>query len=428
MKLKTIIYGMGLCLLPMACADKDNNASTQEAKVVKPQTQGGDIIKDEYIIILRDNAVKPALSYLDKSKDYKREEKVALMGKLKPKVEAEIDRWVAKHGIDPKSIRFKYTTTMAGLALKIEPKDFDRIAGSPDIEAVEHDRVATNPPITIESVSGPTQTNTRADEVTCAIKNGGGSFYHYNRNKWAYIVDSGIDLDHPDLDVVNNNTYARNFTSTNGNDYDDCYGHGSHVAGIVGAKFNGSGVVGIVADARVVPIRVLACNRSGQNSWIIAGLDHVAGVVESGEVVNLSLGGTTSTNCSGTSAYIRPLRALGGIGAFVTIAAGNNAGRSALFVEPACVSGTNIFTVASMNCNKTFYVNSGNGSNVGRPPIDWIATGVGVNSTVINGGYAVYTGTSMAAPVVAGICLRRNSAPANGGTVTHLGVSYPIAN
>ncbi len=105
--------------------------------------------------------------------------------------------------------------------------------------------------------------------------------------KWIWIVDTGIDLTHPDLNVETNTAYAKSFVGGSAN---DCNGHGTHCAGIAAAKNNTIGVIGVSAGARVVPVRVLNCQGSGSSSGILSGLNHVAANDEPGDAVNMSLG------------------------------------------------------------------------------------------------------------------------------------------
>jgi subtilisin len=104
------------------------------------------------------------------------------------------------------------------------------------------------------------------------------------------VLDTGIELDHPDLNVYT--AGARNCST--GRSADDGNGHGTHAAGAIGALDNSEGVVGVAPGARVWPDGVL--NNSGSGSWsqIICGIDHVTAHASEVEVASMSLGGSSS--------------------------------------------------------------------------------------------------------------------------------------
>ena len=211
--------------------------------------------------------------------------------------------------------------------------------------------------------------------------------------KTAWIIDTGIDLDHPDLRV----DAARGisvFTSGRDTTPDDSNGHGTHVAGTVAALNNGIGVVGVAAGATVVPVKVLSSSGSGSNSGVIAGVDYVAANAKSGDVANMSLGGGVST------ALDNAVLSAAGKGVKFAIAAGNSSA-DANTSSPARVNHANVFTVSAHNSSDVF----ASFSNFGNPPIDYCAPGVSIPSTWKDGGYNTISGTSMAAPHVCGILL-----------------------
>ncbi|MDQ3144927.1 MAG: S8 family serine peptidase, partial [Pseudomonadota bacterium] len=107
----------------------------------------------------------------------------------------------------------------------------------------------------------------------------------------AWVIDSGIDLDHPDLnvDVARSKSFIRDTSPDDGN------GHGTHVAGTIAALNNTIGVVGVSPGAPVVAVRVLDSRGSGSNSGVIAGVDYVSANAASGDVANMSLGGGVSS-------------------------------------------------------------------------------------------------------------------------------------
>lgn len=216
----------------------------------------------------------------------------------------------------------------------------------------------------------------------------------------AWIIDSGIDLTHPDLnvDAADGASFLSSDSSLN-----DAFGHGTHVAGIIAARNNSIGVVGVAAGAQVVPVRVLDASGTGPDSGVIAALDYVYQHASAGDVANLSIQADVVDTTMDDAVV-----ALGAKGVFVTIAAGNN-GAEASGYSPARANGANVFTLSAFNARDTW----ASFSNYG-PVIDWGEPGVNIPSTYKNGGYATLSGTSMAAPHLAGILLVTGAARSGG--------------
>lgn len=230
----------------------------------------------------------------------------------------------------------------------------------------------------------------------------GGATDFSNSSKKAWVIDTGIDFDHPDLNV--NTSLSRSFAGGNGNDGN---GHGTHVAGTIGAIDNGIGVVGVAAGVEVVAVQVLGANGTGTLAGVINGVDYVAQVASPGDVANLSLGGGVSAGIDNAVA------ALGATGVYVAVAAGNSSA-NANNASPARVNGPNIFTVSAMTSGDAL----ASFSNYANPPVDFAAPGVSVESTWLNGGYNTISGTSMAAPHVAGLLLVTNGNPSIDGRIS----------
>jgi hypothetical protein len=425
--MKCLFKASTLCVLVftfllISSCRQDQNALEPSSALATPQSVEGAIIPNQYILFFKADEIAPAVSYLTAADRSSRASKVAAMQRYNQQVSEEIQQWLGRKGIGRQEVLFLYTSLRAGLAVRLTSSQLDQLRKDPVLDLLEYDRVESLPDYSIESVDDPTAVADRAQTLPCGITNAGG-YSEAQTARWIWIIDTGIDLDHPDLNVVTDGAYAVSFV---GGTADDCNGHGSHVAGSAAARNNSIGVVGVAAGAPVVPVRVLGCTGTGTTSGILAGINHVGSNDFTGDVANLSLGGYYGANCATGSPYVSVLNALAAGGTRIALAAGNNFSSATLY-QPACVNGNQIFTVANMRCNKTFYNQTGTGSNYGRPPIDWIATGTSVYSTYKNGGYATLTGTSMATPHVSGIMQIRNAAPVSGGNVTFNGVLYPIA-
>jgi len=221
------------------------------------------------------------------------------------------------------------------------------------------------------------------------------------------VIDTGIDLDHPDLhvDVARSRNFVTRETSP-----DDLNGHGTHVAGTIAAEKDGAGVVGVAPGSTVVAIRVLNRRGSGSNADVIAGVDWVAKNGVAGDVANMSLGGSRSdaldTAVINASANVK-----------FALAAGNETD-DADNHSPGRVNGDNIYTIAAFSTTNGAWASF---SNYGKPPVDYAEPGVSVLSTWKDGGYNTISGTSMATPHMAGILLLR--LPVTNGTVTRTGTS-----
>jgi subtilisin family serine protease len=216
------------------------------------------------------------------------------------------------------------------------------------------------------------------------------------------VIDSGIDLDHPDLAANVNVGLSRTFVSrgktTTGGDDDN--GHGSHVAGTIAAVAgNNQGVIGVAPQAKLISLKVLNKQGSGSTADIIAALDYItahnnaaASFADAIHVANCSFGGSGSDT---NSAFRQAFEACVASGCFIAVAAGNESANSANYV-PAAYNA--VFTVSAMNPVTSAFASF---SNFG-PDVDMAAPGVSTHSTYKNGGYATLNGTSMATPHVAG--------------------------
>lgn len=210
------------------------------------------------------------------------------------------------------------------------------------------------------------------------------------------VVDTGIDLSHPDFSCSGKLVNGKNFVNPQAAP-DDGNGHGSHVAGIAGACSNNSlGIAGLAWGAQLMPVKVLDDAGSGTYAAVSAGIRYAA---DSGvKIINLSLGGPADSSALKEAvqyAYDR--------GALVVAAAGNCAvggfncdGKINPDIYPAAYNTVMAVAATDQSDYRASFSEY-------RPYVEVAAPGVSIYSTSKNDGYAWLSGTSMASPYVAGL-------------------------
>jgi subtilisin len=234
-----------------------------------------------------------------------------------------------------------------------------------------------------------------------------------------YVIDTGIDSDHADLASNVAEGYSVEMCLGLGcsNAWDDDQGHGTHVAGTIGAIDNNLDVVGVAPAVTLHAVKVLNAAGSGSNSGVIAGIDWVTKQAKSLGVpvlANMSLGGggsktgtCTSDSFVGSDNFHRAICNAKNQGVIFAVAAGND-GENANQSTPAAYDDA-VITVSATNIDDDW----ASFSNWGNETADWTiyqsapvaiaAPGVNVLSTENGGGTTTLSGTSMAAPHVAGV-------------------------
>jgi subtilisin len=294
-----------------------------------------------------------------------------------------------------------YRHALRGYSAHLSGAAVDRIAADRRVAAVRPDGVVTTTAQTM-----PTGINRiDAEQSPTAAIDGVDSRVNVD----VAVIDTGVDLDHPDLNVHRQGAH----NCSTGNSADDGNGHGSHVAGTIGALDNNIGVVGVAPGARIWPVRVL--NNAGSGTWadVICGIDYVTAHANEIEVANMSLGGSGADSACGTNADAMHEAICASVAAGVTyaVAAGNSASNASGFVPATFAEVITVSALADFNgqpgggaaptCRSDVDDTLADFSNFGAD-VDLIAPGVCVLSSWKGGGYNTISGTSMASPHVAG--------------------------
>lgn len=351
-----------------------------------------------------------------------------------------------RHGL---AARFEYTTAANGFAADIPAPILDKLLTDRDVEMIIVDRE-------VFAVGKPSGGGAQpAQVIPAGVQRIGAVSLPYNGDGIGVaVVDTGLDLANADLKIGSQSYYSI------GNSAKDENGHGTHVAGIIAAVSNAIGVVGVAPRATVYSVRVLDRRGSGTDSTVIAGLDWVARNAATARpvirVVNMSLGraGVLGDN----PVYRQAIQTLVQMGITVVVAAGNDASKEVSQQVPAAYP--EVIAVASTTAKKgtssypgfagiladtaSYFTTDGAlsvapdgsgyiGVTISAPGEDeedvgstGSITSVGILSLKPGGGTARMSGTSMAAPHVAGVAaiLQQQA----GGTLTSEDVRRKVAN
>jgi len=309
-----------------------------------------------------------------------------------------------RYGAD---VRYVYGNALQGYSAVIPNDRVAALRADANVAFVAADRE-----VSIAAQTLPTGINRiEADSSSTISGNGSGSV-----NVAVAVIDTGIDIDHPDLNVVG----GKNCST--GKSFDDGHGHGTHVAGTIAAKDDAQGVVGVVPGAPLYAVRVLNNAGSGTTSTVVCGINWVAANAAALgiKVANMSLGGSGSDdgNCgnSNNDAEHKAICNLTAKGVTLVVAAGNSAVDMKGFIPAAYDEVLSTTAVADFNglpgggaaatCRSDVDDTFADFSNFATLTSDQnhtiAAPGVCILSTWKGGGYNTISGTSMASPHMAG--------------------------
>src|SRR6059058_2198010 len=271
-----------------------------------------------------------------------------------------------------------YTSAIKGFAAQLSAPAAAALEGNPLVASVEADQVMRADVTQSMDANGDPWGLDRIDQGALPLSRtytytGTGAGVH------AYIIDTGIWTLHPEFGGRANNVY-----DALGATGEDCNGHGTHVAGTIGAA-----TYGVAKSVSLHGVRVLSCAGLGLNSDVIAGVDWVTANHVSPAVANMSLGGSKS------AALDQAVTNLYNSGVFLAVAAGND-NVDACTESPS--GAPSVFTVAASvkTDAKASYSNWGT-------CVEAYATGSSIKSTFLAGTTMTLSGTSMATPHVVGV-------------------------
>ena len=340
--------------------------------------------------------------------------------------DAETARLERVHGFRSEQV---YEHALKGFAARLGERQLDQLRADPDVAFVSPDRavqIAARVPL-LSGDAAPTGVR-RIGAASAADA-------HQASTAAVAVIDTGIDLTHPDLNAVS----GKNCTSRRkaAPALDD-NGHGTHVAGTIGAENDGGGVVGVAPGTRLYAVKVL--NASGQGTWsqVICGIDWVTQKANSLniKVANMSLAGFGLADglcgnligdalnraiCRSTAAGVTYAVAAGNSGQefsttvpaaypevlTVTAMSDSDGAAGALGGNPTCRTGETDDSYASFS-------NFADPTDDGGQAHMIAAPGVCIASTWLGGGYRTASGTSMATPHAAGtvaLCIGSGGVP-----------------
>ncbi len=366
MRKKILLFSLFLFALTLVFSVKPSAALDQDA------------IPDSYIVVLKDDVAAPAA------------------------VASEMAR---RHGL---ALAHIYSHALKGFSATIPAGRLNALKNDSRVLFISQDHL-------VNALAKPTPTPTPVPQPAETLPTGIrriGSAVSTGTGIGVAVIDTGIDLDHPDLvgNIVGNvSCISRKPTG------DDDNGHGSHVAGTIAASHNTIGVIGVAPQAKLYAVKVLDSRGSGSWSSVICGVDYVTAHADVIKVANMSLGGGGSSddNCGYTNndALHKAICKSRDAGVTYVVAAGNENDNAANHVPSAYDDA--VITVSALADSDGLSGGTGPVTSYGPDDtfasfsnfgsvVDIAAPGVAINSTWKNVGYNSINGTSMATPHVSG--------------------------
>ena len=375
MKYSLFLVLPALVLFGAGCSDTSGPSVPEQSPFnkgnysVQSSSNREDVVPNSYIVVF--------------SKELQKDEKASLKN-----LGLKIAEMKSRHTFE---VTHQWGACLRGFAAIMDPQTAAELADEPGVKFVEPDRYvyATRKP-------GPTvppqQYPWGIGDIEVAVGPTLPDKDYSGSSVEVYVIDTGIDLNHPDLNV--STTVGINYSSGPSSNFSDGNGHGTHVAGTIGAKDNTSYVVGVAPGVKLFSVRVLNNAGSGTTAGVISGINWVTNRANNNPnsmVANMSLGGGTSQSLD--DAVVASKNA----GVTYCIAAGND-NLDASTSSPARI-GTmgGIITVGAYDANhvKAYFSNFGSAVTI-------LAPGVNILSTYKGSSTATLSGTSMASPHVAG--------------------------
>ncbi|WP_373398130.1 S8 family serine peptidase [Algoriphagus halophilus] len=248
-----------------------------------------------------------------------------------------------------------------------------------------------------------------------------------NTTNKIWIVDTGVDGNHQDLNVITDPEYSKSFVDTETNPLMDILGHGTHCAGIAAGLAhhqsdpNVLGMNGVSPGAPIVSVKVINWYGEGVWSKVLDAMEHVILKSSPGDIISMSFGDKLPGNANPNKCLPMPtsstnnkryllnqIEILASNGVYVVMASGNT-GESSEGFFPGCFDFNDmVMTVGSIKTTYDFTTGDYNSSfsvfsSRGIPSIDFVAPGEFMFSTFPHNLYAVLSGTSMSTAMVAGI-------------------------